>query len=188
VALVTPVGEPGIAVAGLSWKWKIPDSSTFPNSDGWSLKYRAAGVDIRDIDPVFQTSGDDDQTWLTNVTGEKTDVDAGRYRLASWWDDGVDKFARTTVVLRVLPNPTTLEPGDAQAHAERMIPILELAIEGRLTDQNGLESYSIGSQSFSKMTVGEMRRLVNSYRAELWLIRHPRRVVPIGRARFGPPV
>ena len=107
MAPTTPTGPPSTTTAGDSWRWRDKDHTDYPQSEGWALLYELVGVDDPlSIVPVFQTSGDDEDYWLTEISITESAIDAGRYRLIGRFEgsgtyDGREEtvFNETLVVL-----------------------------------------------------------------------------------------
>ncbi len=66
-------------------------------------------------------------------------------------------------VLSVRPDPRSAVNGVFQTHAERVVKILKLALEGRLTKD--LESYQIAGRSISKIPIRDLHMLLSRYQA-----------------------
>jgi hypothetical protein len=170
MAPVTPTGVPHVLTAGDSWRWRIPDLADYPQSEGWVLKYKLAGVDVLSLTPTFQVSGDDVDHWLVAVTAAATAVlEAGRYQLVAWVEGAstyagrVERLGQSVVEL--LPDPRTVAAGDLQTHAERTLAVIEAALEGRLASD--LESYQIAGRAINKIPIAELVALRATYAAKV---------------------
>lgn len=168
MAPTTPTGEPARLVAGDSWRWRIADLASYPQSESWSLKYQLLGASARLIEPTFQTSGDDVNHWLVSVATSVTDdVTAGRYELVKYVVGSGAYAGRQetlkTFVVEVLPDPRTSADGDRQTHAEKTLAVIEAAIEGRLSKD--LESYSVRGRQITKIPIRDLFRLRAQYAA-----------------------
>ena len=187
MAPTTPTGPPSQATAGDTWRWKVEDSADYPQSEGWSLKYELVGASTLSVVPVFQTSGDDVDTWLTVLTlADTKGLTPGTYQLIGRMVGSGDYTGREDPYsrhdLQVLQDPRTAYDGEFQTHEERALVVIEAAIEGRLTKD--MESYSIGGRSITKIPIRELIGLRAKYRASI----NSQRYGTIGRpveVRFG---
>jgi len=169
MAPTTPTGEPTLLTAGDTWRWRVADHPDFPQSEGWTLKYRLAGVTVLSITATWQTSGDDANYWLVSVDATSTDheVEAGRYRLFGYFEGSGSYAGRLhqvyNDVVTVGADPRQAEDGDLQTHAERTLAVIEAALEGRLTSD--IESYQIAGRAVSKIPIEQLTRLRGQYAA-----------------------
>ncbi len=166
MAPTTPTGEPTEIVAGDSVRWRIADDPTYPQSEGWALKYELVGVNTLAITPSFQTSGDDENHWLVSIaTTETDDLDAGRYDLIKRYvGSGTYSGREETVdrlVMSVRENPRSVADGVFQTHAERTLDVIEAALEGRLTTD--LESYQIAGRAVNKIPIETLMKMRGRY-------------------------
>ena len=171
----TPSGPPTQVIAGDSWRWKDPDLSDYPQSEGWSLKYELLGVSqTLTITPEFQTSGDDENSWLSTVATDESDaLDSGLYTLIlrvvgsgdydgreETVDIGIGRAVRADATpwrVSVAQNPRTAGAGDYELWAQETIKVIEARLSDRLTKD--MESYSIGGRSITKIPVNELMNL-----------------------------
>lgn len=176
--------EPTHPIAGDTWSWRKshPD---FPASAGWTLSYSLRGP-INLIWDVSWVSVDGD-TWIITIPASATALlPAGRYRVAAHFAGGgahaSERYTEALPALQVLANLATVAPGDAISHAERMIPLLEQAIES-LASTN-IKFYQVGQRMVTKHDLPELRRQLGFYRAELRRQRSPDQLVRRLPARF----
>lgn len=167
----TPDGVPSQLVAGDSWRWRIPDSGDYLQSEGWTPKVELTGKSVLQIVGVWQTSGVDINTWLFSVTATDSEaIEAGDdYTLSLHWVGSGTYAARDesteAVSIAVLPNPRGAAAGEFQTHAARTLAIIEAKLEGRLSAD--LESYQIAGRSINKIPFAELRKLRREYAAEV---------------------
>lgn len=108
--------------------------------------------------------------------------DAGRYDWAAYITlAGVRHLARTGVLL-VAAN-LAASTGDARAHSEKMLALVEAELLARLTGVSAggagaIESYQIGSRAVHKMATPELYILRNKYRWEVWRAQNTSRIGP----------
>lgn len=182
MAPTTPTGVPAELVAGDSWRWRIPDVSDYPQSEGWALKYELVGVGTPlSISPTFQTSGDDENHWLVSEATSATTLTKGRYRLigrmvGSGTFAGREETISDTVVL-LHADPRTATAGDFQTHAELMVTVLEAAVETMVSADKLIEQYGLAGRQVSKMPHMQRVKLLSEYRWQL----HTDREGTIGR-------
>jgi len=160
MAPTVPTGPPSTATAGDYWQWKDKDEFDHPQSEGWALKYELVGVETLSIVPVFQSSGDYEDYWLTTVSLTDSDVGAGRYRLIGRFvgsgDYASQEYTVYNEVLNVLANPRTASDTDYQTEAEKNLALIDTIIAARLAGDVP-ESYSVGGRSVQKMSMQELR-------------------------------
>lgn len=152
----------------------------FPAS-AWDLKLHLRGPTTLDV-----TATEDGNAFVLTLTAANTATLApGGYR----WSERVTKGTETHEVARgrvsVLVDLSTAEPKDSLTFEERLLPLLEAALEGRA--KRDLDAYSVGGLSVSKMQIRELRRLRNSLVATINARRRHGRFVEDVLARFSTP-
>lgn len=175
MAPITPTGPLTSATAGDSWRWRDADHADYPQSEGWALKYELVGVDTPlSITPVFQTSGDDENYWLTEVSTSESALTAGRYRLIGRFEGSGDFASREETiyneVLNVLADARTASATDFQTEAEKNLILIDAIIAARLAGDQP-ESYSVGGRSVQRMSMEELRTLRGQYAGQVRLER-----------------
>jgi hypothetical protein len=169
MAPTTRVGPPSSAVAGDYWKWRVGDVVDHPQSEGWTLTYELTGrSNTKTFTAVWQTSGDDENSWLVTVAITVTDdLEAGLYylhsRMVGSGDYANQEYHLDSIPFEVLPNPRSAIPGLFQTHEERALEVIEAALEGRLTKD--MENYSIAGRSISKIPIETLVKLRSQYQA-----------------------
>lgn len=173
--------EPVQFVGGDSVAWQRTLSS-YPPSDGWTLRYRLLGplVDVTISDAgasgTFSLAfapADTDQVlldtdcrlvgWVTLVGGESHSVYDGPVRVLS-----NVRFATTAT--------------DVQTHVERCIASLEARIEARITAD--VSRYGREGAFVDKIEIAELRRILGGYRKQLWQMQNPGQISPMNVMRF----
>lgn len=182
MAPTIPTSVPETIVAGDTVKFKR-SYADYPASESWTAKLALRGVTtFADVEATV-----DGSEFLFTIpatlsgSGNSTDeLAAGTYH----WDIFVEKAGERYTVERgtmgVLANLSAATTH--QAHAEKMITILEAALSGRLTAD--IENYSIGGRAVSKIPVKELKAMRAQYRHELWRIRNPGKIGPAVRTTF----
>lgn len=174
MAPTIPTCEPETLRAGTTWTW-TRQFSDYPIADGWALSYAIRGASVLTWSPTWVT--DDGSTWTVLIPAASTAaLAAGAYDWAAYVTSGANKYVAASGVLRVLPDLETASAGDRQAHAEKMVALIEAELERRLTGvasggTGGIESYSIGGRAVTRMSAAELRQLLGQYRAELKALR-----------------
>lgn len=153
-----PTHEPTEFTKGdsLSWKKSLSD---YPAGD-WTLNYYIRGAVTLDI--TATASGTDH---LATISATDSDtLTAGSY----WWQAVATKDSDRKTVGQgqfvVLPNVEDQVAGyDGRTHVKKTLDALEAVIEKRASlDQ---QSYSINNRSLSRMSVDELLKWRDKYRA-----------------------
>lgn len=149
--------EPEKNTAGVTWTWK-KTLTDYPASD-WSLVYylRRNGQTLTS----FSGTADGDTHSVTVAASTTAAFVAGTYDFIGWVTKGTEKFEVFNSTLEVLPNPTNSSAYDPRSHAQKVLDLIEAAMEGRA--ENGIESYSIGGRSINKIPLQELRKLYERY-------------------------
>lgn len=160
----------------------------FSALDGWALTYRLVG-------PLGSSTGalvDETVTgtpqgggWLVAFAPAATaNVKArGTYRLVGRVSLAADSHAVYDGVVQLEANPFTASPADQLTHAERMLTVIEAALEGRLTVD--MEHYQIDGKLVGKIQTADLMRYRAKYRTEIWRARHRGSAGPSHVVRFG---
>lgn len=107
---------------------------------------------------------------------------AGQYALTVWMSNAADRKTIAQYPLTIAPDLSTGTP--AQSHAATMLPIIEAAIQARISGNNdgGIEGYSIDGTTVNKIPLDELKRLRKQYAAEVAQQQNPNG--QIGRVKF----
>jgi hypothetical protein len=163
--------EPEKLTAGVTWKWK-KTISDYPASE-WTLTYylRKDGATATS----FSAAADGDSYLVTVAAATTAAYASGIYDFIGWVIKGTEKFEVFNSMIEVLPNPTNSSAYDPRSHARRVMELLEAAMEGRVP--NGMESYSIGGRSISKIPLGDLRSLWEKYKQDVAMEEQAERLV-----------
>lgn len=150
--------EPTNLHAGDSVAWSR-DVPAYPAADGWALQYVFSGPDRHSVDAIsaapyrVELSASDTASWAP-----------GLYR---WVALVIKGDARLTVAsgrLQVDPNLVTAEPGDVRSHAQRMLDLIEAALEKRIPKDQ--QSYEIDGLRLDRIPIERLNALRLQYRRE----------------------
>lgn len=159
-------GEPSEIIAGDLTRWRRTDLSNIYDPTLFTLKYsaRLAGSTAREIE-ITATS---------DATGFYVDEDAAT---SAAWQRGVYHWqayitrnadsARLSVDSGrwTIYRNMDVESSDPRSHAEKMVELLEAALENRAGSD--IIYYMIGGRAVSKIPPKELRSLLADYRLEL---------------------
>lgn len=163
--------EPTTLHAGDSVAWSR-DVPAHPADDGWSLQYVFSGPDRHSVDAIAAAP------YRVELVASVTATWApGLYR---WVALAIKGDARVTVAsgrLQVDPNLATAEPGDVRSHAQRMLDLIEAALEKRIPKDQ--QSYEIDGQRLDRIPIERLNALRLQYRREV--ARERARRWPFGR-------
>lgn len=163
--------EPTQLHAGDSVAWGR-DVPGFASVDGWALFYALVGP------AQFVLEAKPGAVYRVEVPASETaEWPAGAYRWAAFVERGAERKTIATGRLEVLPNLATAEPVDVRSHAERMLALIEAALEKRIPKDQ--QSYEIDGQRLDRIPVERLDALRSKYRRELQ--REKSRRWPLGR-------
>lgn len=153
--------EPLTITAGDTVKW-LKSLGDYP-AGTWALTYNLRGAS--DINIATTASGSDhlvnvDESVTTNYT-------AGTYYVSGRVTDGNDTY---TVIKGLL---LTVEPSlasitgayDGRTHARKMLDAIKAILEGRASDLQDIESYTIGTRTINRISNQELIELQAHYQA-----------------------
>jgi hypothetical protein len=163
--------EPEKLTAGVTWKWK-KTISDYPASE-WALTYylRKDGASATS----FSAAADGDSYLVTVAAATTAAYASGIYDFIGWVIKGTEKYEVFNSMIEVLPNPTSTSAYDPRSHARKVMELIEAAMEGRA--ENGMESYSIGGRSISKIPLGQLRELWEKYKQDVAMEEQAERLV-----------
>lgn len=143
---------------------------------GWTGSARLTGPSTMDATSCATEGTDFHIFFAGQGTPPATkSLTAGQYTLTVW-ATSADGQRRVTIVQHPLSVTADLSQGTpAQQHALVMLPIIEAAIQARLTGNadGGLEQYAIDGTSVTKLPMEELQRLRRTYSAEVAQIQNP---------------
>lgn len=116
-----------------------------------------------------------------STPGTKT-LTTGQYSLMVWATSGTDRKTIAQYPITVTADLSAGTP--AQQHALKMLPIIEAAIEARISGNadGGLESYAVEGTSVTKLPMAELQKLRARYAGEVARMQNPN--APIGSVKF----
>lgn len=174
----TPTGVPTSALAaGDTWKWRVADLADYPNAEGWTLKYEAAGLGRYSLPGLgattvtYVTSGDDAGYWVVTVpTTATAGLIPGRYRLigrmvGSGTYAGLE-YPVSDDVLVIQADPRVAADQQYQTFAEKMLALIEAELLARTTGTGSShESYQIEGRAITKISLTDLTGLRGKYAA-----------------------
>lgn len=174
-----PNEVPKTIVAGTTVKWHR-SFEDFPASQGWSYVFYANGA-ANKFQIAATTNPDGNSFDIVIPASLTASIAAGRYQCAevlTSTDDPpqVVHPQKDMMELLVEANVATASAGAFVSHIERALPIIEAAIEGRLTAD--IENYQIQGRSISKIPIVELIRYRGMYKSKLYQLQNPGRLGP----------
>lgn len=153
----------------VTWSRDVPER---PASAGWGLRYVFSGPDRHTVDAQ---DGAPFQVELT--AGATAGWAPGLYRWVALAIRGDQRLTVATGTLEVAPNLETAEPTDARDHAQRMLVLIESALEKRIPKDQ--QSYEIDGMRLDRIPIERLNALRLQYRREIQ--RAAARLWPLGR-------
>lgn len=139
----------------------LRELSDYPADDGWTYALHLRGVGT--LDAVGSASG---SAFAVTLAAADTDgLAAGTYRWTERVAKAGEKYDAATGLVVVTLDMAAAAAGAGQSHAERVLALIEAAIEGRIP--NGMESYQIQGRSVSKIPLMDLERLRGIYAARV---------------------
>lgn len=145
--------------AGDSLTWRV---TGYPAEAGWTFHYALRGPSSIDIEAI-----DDGGEYLVEVAASTTAAWApGWYRWVAYvlHTDG-DRVTLDDGRLEILPDLLSAEAGDVRSHAQRMLELIEAALEKRIPKDQ--QSYEIDGQRLDRIPVERLEALRTRYRNEV---------------------
>lgn len=163
----TPQTEPASVVAGDTWTWERV-LSDHPPSDGWTLGYSFVGPSKLSVEA--QAVG---ETYVITVAAANTaKLLPGTYRWIGYVTKASERFTIGDGLLIVRPD--LAEAAAASSHAERMVDLLETALEDLAT--LGSTTIEINGRQADQIPMDQLRRMLGYYRSEIRRNRNPRQL------------
>lgn len=163
--------EPTTLHAGDSVAWSR-DVPACPAADGWALVYVFSGPERHEVAAIaaapyrVELSAGTTATWAP-----------GLYRWVALAAKGDERLTVAKGALQVDPNLATAEPSDVRSHAQRMLALIEAALEKRIPKDQ--QSYEIDGQRLDRIPIERLNELRLQYRREA--ARERNRQWPLGR-------
>lgn len=153
----------------ITWSREVP---ACPASAGWTLRYVLSGPDRHVIEAkagapyLVELGADDTARWAP-----------GLYRWVALASRGVQRVTVASGNLEVGANLETAEPTDVRSHAQRMLALIEAALEKRIPKDQA--SYEIDGMRLDRIPIERLDALRSKYQRELQ--RESNRRWPTGR-------
>lgn len=151
--------EPKLLHAGdsVAWSRELP---SYPVDAGWSVRYVFSGPDRHVVEahggPLYRVELGAEQT---------RDWAAGLYRWVLLAQNGTQRVTVATGEIQVDPNLETAEPSDARSHAQRMLALIEAALERRIPKDQ--QSYEIDGMRLDRIPIERLEALRSKYQREI---------------------
>ena len=173
---IIPDKVPKVIVAGATVKFHRAFGD-YLASDGWGYVFYANGA--ANIFQIAATVNPDLGSFDIVIPASLTaPIAAGRYQCAEvLTNTGTGEVVHPNddmIELWVEANVATASAGAFITHIERMIVIIEAALEGRLTAD--LETYQLAGRSISKIPAKELLWFRGHYRSKLYQLQNPGRL------------
>lgn len=140
-----------------AWSRDVPDR---PASAGWGLRYVFSGPD-RQVVEALQTT-----PYQVEVSAETTaNWSPGLYRWVALAFRGDQRLTVATGTLDVSANLETAEPTDARTHAQKMLALIEAALEKRIPKDQ--QSYEIDGMRLDRIPIERLDTLRTKYQREI---------------------
>lgn len=176
IAAPVPTAEPDRLTAGDTWTWSraFPD---YPAAD-YTLSYAIRGASRLDWDTDWVVESGSGYV-VTIPAASTADLEPGTYRWAAYVTDGSsNRYTADQGVFTVDADLSALEAGEAQTHNEKMLALVEAALEERLTGvgsggRGSVESYAVEGRQVSLIPTEQLHILLNKYRRAVMRERNP---------------
>lgn len=161
-------GEPETLQAGDLIRWRRTDVSNQFDPTLFDLKYSARKAGSPGVEIEITATSDAVGFYVDEIAVNNTDGwEPGKYH----WQAYVTRKSDSERVRissgrwTVYANLDLAETEDPRSHAEKMVDLLESALENRAGSD--VIYYMIGGRAISKIPPKELRELLSQYRAEL---------------------
>ena len=153
--------EPEKLTGGVTWKWK-KTITDYPASE-WTLTYylRKNGATATS----FNATADGDTFLVTVAAATTANYATGVYDIVGVVVKAAEKYVVYDGIIEVLTNPASASAYDPRTHSRRVLDLIEAAMEGRIP--NGMESYTIGGRSITKISLPDLRMLYEKYKMDV---------------------
>jgi hypothetical protein len=163
-----PQQEPQFLTPGESWQWTrvLPD---YPPSEGWALNYYLTGPYSLALPTTPQPTSNNYLVHATPAGSPATNlVLAGIYRWVARVSLGADVYDAGSGKFTILANPAVNIGTVVQSHASKMLALLELEIQARITGTgNAHMSYGIEGRSIAKLDLSTLYSMRAKYAREV---------------------
>jgi len=159
-----PTTEPDALRAGMTWAW-TRELTDYP-AGTWTLTYwfKQLAASGAKFSAVATASG---STHSVSVAAATTAAyTAGEYSWVAVVASGAEVYEVDRGTLTLLPKYNADAALDDRSHARVVLDAIEAVIENRATlDQ---QEYTIGNRSLKRMSVDELMKFRDKYRAEVY--------------------
>lgn len=128
-------------------------------SDGWALTFLLAGPSVASANGVAEGDG----FRITLDAATTAALAPGRYHWTERAAKAGDVYEAAGGTLVVEPNLATATAGSLQSSNEKFLALVELRLEGRITDD--MESYQVGGRALTRVPLSELMTLRAKLRA-----------------------
>lgn len=163
--------EPTELHAGDSAAWER-DARAFPSAAGWSLTYVLRGPVGLDV----VAEGGEPYRFAVSAT-DTAQLTAGTYQWACLALRGQERATVAKGFVKVLADLQSAGFVDGRSHAERMLDLIEAALEKRIPKDQ--QSYEIDGMRLDRIPIERLEALRTRYRREVASAR--RKGSPFGR-------
>jgi len=150
-----------------------------PAGGGWTGTAKLFGPATSGAATVTASGSDFLVTFAKATTAA---LAAGDYRWALTVTDGTSRYTIGEGRIRLEVDPGTVATTGGLEHCQRMLTLIETALEGRLTSD--MESYSIAGRAISKIPARELLRFRAVYRAQVEALQNKGRPRPSLKVQF----
>lgn len=172
MAPTVPVGEPIAARAGDTWTWDLFPGD-YPSSEGWTISYAFAGNGTLTWSAGYVAANG--VGYRVTIPTTATGLTPGNFKWSCFATLSGARYTVASGVLEVLRNLATDTSTSAQTHDEKMVALLEAALELRASPtstaggENLIQRYSLNSRMIEveKMTTAEIMTALGKYRARV---------------------
>jgi len=147
-------GMPESLTAGTTYKFS-QGWTDYPANAGWTAGIYIAGAAVTRA-PITGTPNGSYFDFVLSAAALAS-FPSGNYQWQIIVAKAGESYIAASGVLRVLPNVAQATAGSLLTWAERTLPIVEAAIEGRLTAD--VQSYQINGRAVTKIPIGELLNL-----------------------------
>lgn len=142
----------------IAWGRAVPE---YPASQGWSLHYVLHGPQVIEI-AAFEEG---DEYRVEIAASDTQQWASGQYRWAAYVvGPGDQRHTIDTGMITIAPNLLLAEPGDVRTHAQKMLALIQAALEKRIPKDQ--QSYEIDGQRLDRIPVERLMELRKMYRRE----------------------
>jgi hypothetical protein len=186
IAAPVPTSEPDRLTAGDTWTWSraFPD---YPASE-YTISYAIAGATALSWDAAYAVVSGDGVV-ITIPATATADLVPGTYRWVAYATLSSTRYTADSGVFTVEPNLAVFADGEALTHNERMLALVEAALEERLTGVSAggrgtVENYAVEGRQVSLIPTEQLSILLGKYRRAVSRERNPDQANPQMLVRF----